>query len=57
MEERERFIIENRILRDNPLTLEELGTKLNISRERVRQIENEALKKMKTILKNMGVSR
>ena len=57
LEERERFIIENRILRDNPLTLEELGTKLNISRERVRQIENEALKKMKTILKNMGVSR
>ena len=57
LEERERFIIEKRILRDNPLTLEELGTKLNISRERVRQIENEALKKMKTILKNMGVSR
>lgn len=57
LEKRERFIIENRILRDNPLTLEELGTKLNISRERVRQIENEALKKMKTILKNMGVSR
>lgn len=57
LEERERFIIENRVLRDNPLTLEELGTKLNISRERVRQIENEALKKMKTILKNMGVSR
>lgn len=57
LEERERLIIENRILRDNPLTLEELGTKLNISRERVRQIENEALKKMKTILKNMGVSR
>ena len=56
LEERERFIIENRVLRDNPLTLEELGTKLNISRERVRQIENEALKKMKTILKNMGVS-
>ncbi len=57
LEEMERFIIENRILRDNPLTLEELGTKLNISRERVRQIENEALKKMKTVLKNMGVSR
>jgi RNA polymerase sigma-32 factor len=57
LEKRERFIIENRILREDPLTLEELGTKLNISRERVRQIENEALKKMKMILKNMGVSR
>jgi RNA polymerase sigma-32 factor len=47
LKERERFIIKNRILRDNPLTLEELGKELNLSRERVRQIEGEALKKMR----------
>jgi RNA polymerase sigma-32 factor len=57
LEKRERFIIENRILRENPLTLDELSKKLHISRERVRQIENEALKKMKLTLKNIGVSR
>lgn len=50
LKERERFVIENRILKDTPLTLEELGKKLNLSRERVRQIENTALKKIKTVL-------
>ncbi len=57
LKDRERFIIENRILADKPLTLEELGTKFKISRERVRQIENAALKKMKTILKEKGISK
>ncbi len=56
LEERERFIIESRILRDEPLTLEELGKKLDISGERVRQIENLALKKMKDSLKKRGIS-
>jgi RNA polymerase sigma-32 factor len=56
LKERERLIIESRILRDKPLTLEELGKKLNLSRERVRQIENEALKKMKAILKKRGIN-
>lgn len=57
LKDRERFIIENRILVDKPLTLEELGTKFKISRERVRQIENAALKKMKSILKEKGISK
>ena len=56
LKDRERFIIENRILSDKPLTLEELGEKYNISRERVRQIENAALKKMKNVLKEKGIS-
>ncbi len=54
LEERERLIIESRILRDKPLTLEELGKKLEISGERVRQIEYLGLKKMKEILKKRG---
>ncbi|MCZ6469156.1 MAG: RNA polymerase sigma factor RpoH [Thermodesulfobacteriota bacterium] len=57
LKDRERYIVENRILADKPLTLEELGTKYNISRERVRQIENAALKKMKSILKEKGISK
>ncbi len=56
LKDRERFIIENRILADKPLTLEELGEKYKISRERVRQIEVAALKKMKTVLKQKGIS-
>lgn len=57
LKDRERYIVENRILADKPLTLEELGTKYHISRERVRQIENAALKKMKSILKEKGISK
>ncbi|MGH7802319.1 MAG: RNA polymerase sigma factor RpoH [Thermodesulfobacteriota bacterium] len=56
LKERERFVIENRILNDTPLTLEELGKKLNLSRERVRQIESTALKKIKTVLEKKGVT-
>ena len=57
LKDRERFIIENRILADKPLTLEELGEKYNISRERVRQIESAALKKMKSVLREKGIGK
>jgi RNA polymerase sigma-32 factor len=46
LSDRERIIIGHRRLNDNPLTLEELGTKLGVSKERVRQIENRALEKL-----------
>jgi len=32
---------------DSPLTLQEIGDHLRLSRERVRQIDSEALKKLK----------
>jgi RNA polymerase sigma-32 factor len=57
LKERERFIIESRILRENPLTLEELGEELNLSRERVRQIESVALRKIRNVLEKKGISR
>ena len=55
LKSRERFIIENRVLTDSPMTLEEIGKKYNISRERVRQIESAALNKIKKIFKEKGV--
>lgn len=45
--EKEEYVIKNRIMADSPLTLQEIGAHLKLSRERVRQIENEALKKLK----------
>ena len=47
LSEKEVFIIKNRIMSDEPLTLQEIGSQLKLSRERVRQIESEALKKLK----------
>lgn len=44
---KELFIFNNRIMTDEPLTLQDIGTKFDISRERVRQIENKVLKKFK----------
>lgn len=57
LKDRERYIIEKRVLADKPLTLEELGSKFNISRERVRQIESAALKKIKDVLEEEGISK
>ena len=55
LKKRERFIVENRVLTDEPLTLEEIGNKYSISRERVRQIEKTALKKIKKLFKERGI--
>jgi RNA polymerase sigma-32 factor len=50
LNEKERFIIERRITSDDPMTLQEIATHFSISRERVRQIEEGALKKVKNSL-------
>ena len=51
---RESQIIALRHLSDDPLTLEKLGKLLKISKERVRQIENRAIKKLKVIVKQIS---
>ncbi|WP_313194808.1 RNA polymerase factor sigma-32 [Shinella zoogloeoides] len=50
LNEREMKIIRARRLAENGATLEELGVLLGISKERVRQIENRALEKLKAVL-------
>jgi len=47
LNEKEAYVIRNRIMADSPLTLQEIGDHLKLSRERVRQIESEALRKLK----------
>jgi RNA polymerase sigma-32 factor len=51
---REQQIIRARILEDEPLTLQELADRFGISRERVRQLEQNALKKMNGALARCG---
>jgi RNA polymerase sigma-32 factor len=48
---RERDILEARRLRDEPVTLEDLSVKYDISRERVRQIEVRAFEKLQEKMK------
>jgi RNA polymerase sigma-32 factor len=47
LNDREKSIILDRRLEEPPLTLEQLSEKHGISRERVRQIENKAIDKLK----------
>lgn len=47
---RERHIIEQRILADDPSTLQDLADEYDISRERVRQIEQNALHKLRKVM-------
>jgi len=47
LDERSKDIIQSRWLSQNKLTLEDLSLKYGISRERVRQIENESILKLK----------
>ena len=50
LDDRETQIINERHLSENPKTLEYLGKKLKISKERVRQIEKNAMNKMKSYI-------
>jgi RNA polymerase sigma-32 factor len=50
LNERERFIVRERKLRDDPRTLESLGNELGLSKERVRQLEAAAFAKMRRCL-------
>jgi RNA polymerase sigma factor (sigma-70 family) len=45
LNDKELLIFEKRIMAEEPMTLQEIGARFKISRERVRQIENRVLKK------------
>ena len=54
LNERERFIVRERKLRDQPRTLESLGQELSLSKERVRQLEAAAFGKMRKSLETQS---
>ena len=57
LNDRERHILHERRLTDNPATLEDLSKEYGISRERVRQIEVRAFEKVQKAVKNAFIQR
>jgi RNA polymerase sigma-32 factor len=55
LDERERYIIEQRVMSEKPITLKELGEHFGFSRERARQLEVRAQKKLKLELNALAV--
>jgi len=55
LNERERRILTERRLTENPMTLEDLSQEYGISRERVRQIEVRAFEKLQRSIKNQAI--
>jgi len=47
---REKDILERRILSDHPVTLEKLGNRHGVSRERIRQVEKKVVERFRTYL-------
>lgn len=57
LNERERDILTERRLRDDPVTLEELSTRYGVSRERIRQIEVRAFEKLQERMRRLATER
>ncbi|MEM8871500.1 MAG: RNA polymerase sigma factor RpoH [Pseudomonadota bacterium] len=55
LNERERHVLTERRLKDNPMTLEDLSQVYNVSRERIRQIEVRAFEKLQKAMRNLAI--
>lgn len=52
LNDREQYVIRNRMLAEDPVTLEDLGDRFGVSRERIRQIEKKAYEKLSVLVKS-----
>ena len=55
LNERERHVLTERRLKDNPMTLEDLSQVYNVSRERIRQIEVRAFEKLQAAMRKLAI--
>ncbi|MBI4950108.1 MAG: sigma-70 family RNA polymerase sigma factor [Deltaproteobacteria bacterium] len=54
LSDRERTVVETRLMSDDPESLQSIGERLGLTRERVRQIEGAAIKKLKKSLERLS---
>ncbi len=57
LNDREKEILTQRRLQDNPVTLEELSAQFDVSRERIRQIEVRAFEKLQLKMRELAAKR
>ncbi len=57
LNERERHILTERRLKDEPVTLEDLSRVYDVSRERIRQIEVRAFEKLQKKMRELAAER
>lgn len=56
LNERDLFIFKNRILAEEPVTLQDVGDKFGITRERARQLEAKVIRKIRDRLEEIGLN-
>ena len=56
LEGKERYLFEKRMTAEDPLTLQEIGDKFGVTRERIHQIESNLQKRLKLFLEERGIS-
>jgi len=54
--EKERYIVKNRLMAEEPQTLQQIGKYFSISRERARQIEGNVIRKIRGVLVDSGLN-
>lgn len=57
LNDRERHILTERRLKDNPVTLEDLSKVYHVSRERIRQIEVRAFEKLQAKMRELAAEK
>jgi RNA polymerase sigma-32 factor len=55
LNERDLYIFRNRIMAEEPITLQDVGDKFGITRERARQLETKVLRKIRDRLEDAGI--
>ena len=55
LKERDRLVFYDRRIKEPPRTLEDLGKEFNVSKERIRQIEEKAFEKIQLEVKRLSV--